>query len=232
MTLTKRSSMDLTEGPFLKKIISFILPLILTGLLQNLYNAADLVVVGRFRGELALASVGATSALTNLLVGLFMGLSAGAGVVAAHHIGARSWKKVEKVVHSSVLLAMILGTVVAIVGFFLAPQMLRWMDTPENIFSGAAVYLRIILCGVPGSLTYNYCAALVRSTGDTRHPMIFLSISGLANVILNLVMVLLFGMGVEGVAIATIASQYLSAGMILVFMSRSRRWICSLHRGI
>ena len=132
MTLTKRSSMDLTEGPFLKKIISFIIPLILTGLLQNLYNAADLVVVGRFRGELALAAVGCTGALTNLIVGLFMGLSVGAGVLVAHAIGAGEHDRVERVVHNSILLSVILGVIVAIVGFAFAPRLLLLMDTPEK----------------------------------------------------------------------------------------------------
>ena len=150
-----------------------------------------------------------------------MGLSVGAGVLVAHAIGANEQERVQKVVHNSVLLAAILGIVVAIGGFIFAPQLLRLMDTPETVLAGATLYLRIILCGVPASMLYNYCAAMVRSTGDTKHPLIFLTISGVVNVVLNVILVALFGMGVEGVAIATIASQYLSAGMILVFMMRS-----------
>ena len=222
---TKRRELNMTEGPFLKKIVLFLIPLVLTGLLQTLYNAADLVVVGRFRGELALAAVGCTGALTNLIVGLFMGLSVGAGVLVAHGIGANDRERVQKVVHNSVLLAAVLGVVVAVVGFIFAPQLLRLMDTPETVLASATLYLRIILCGVPASMLYNYCASMVRSTGDTKHPLIFLTVSGLVNVGLNLILVVIFGMGVDGVAIATIASQYLSAGMILVFMMRSDSWV-------
>ncbi len=219
--VTKRQEINMTEGPFLKKIILFLIPLVLTGLLQTLYNAADLVVVGRFRGELALAAVGCTGSLTNLIVGLFMGLSVGAGVLVAHAIGAGEQERVEKTVHNSVLLASILGVFVAIVGVIFAPQLLALMDTPSTVLADATLYLRIILCGVPASMLYNYCAAMVRSTGDTKHPLIFLTVAGVVNVVLNVILVAVFGFGVEGVAIATIASQYLSAGMILVFMMRS-----------
>jgi len=218
---TKRQELNMTEGPFLKKIVLFLIPLVLTGLLQTLYNAADLVIVGRFRGELALAAVGCTGALTNLIVGLFMGLSVGAGVLVAHAIGANDHERVEKVVHNSVLLSVVLGVIVAVVGFIFAPQLLVLMDTPDTVLASATLYLRIILCGVPASMLYNYCASMVRSMGDTKHPLIFLTISGVVNVVLNLFFVAVFGMGVEGVAIATIASQYLSAIMILVFMMRS-----------
>lgn len=222
---TKRREINMTEGPFLKKIVLFIIPLMLTGILQTLYNAADLVVVGRFRGEMALAAVGCTGALTNLIVSLFMGLSVGAGVLVAHAIGANEPERVEKAVHSSVLLSGVLGVVVAVGGFIFAPQLLAMMDTPESVMAGATIYLRIILCGVPASLLYNYCAAMVRSTGDTKHPLIFLTVSGVVNVVLNLIFVVVLGMDVEGVALATIASQYLSAGMILVFMMRSNSCI-------
>ncbi len=217
----KRSEMNMTEGPFFKKILLFIVPLVLTGLLQSFYNAADLVVVGHFKGQTALAAVGSTGALTNLVVGLFMGLSVGAGVVVAHHMGALDYKNVEKVVHSAILMAGILGVFVGACGVIFAPQLLAWMDTPVNVIDSSVLYIRIIFCGVPASMIYNYCASMVRSTGDTRHPLVFLSISGLVNVLLNVIMVAGLGFGVEGVAIATIASQYLSAAMILVFMHRS-----------
>ncbi len=217
----QKRPVNMTEGPFLKKIIVFVIPLVLTGLLQSLYNAADLAVVGRFRGELALAAVGSTGSLTNLIVGLFMGLSAGVGVVVAYYMGAERYKTVSRVVHNSVLIAMILGVFVTGLGFLFAPALLRWMDTPETVIEGAVLYIRIIFCGVPASMTYNYCAAMLRSTGDTKRPLLFLSISGLTNVILNLILVVGFGFGVEGVAIATIASQYLSATMVLVYMSRT-----------
>ncbi len=214
--------MNMTEGPFLKKTILFILPLIATGLLQSLYNAADLAVVGRFDGEVALAAVGSTGSLTNLIVGLFMGLSVGAGVMVAHRMGAKQYDAVEQVVHTAVLLSVILGIALGIFGFIAAPWFLRWMDTPETVIESAILYLRIIFCGVPGSMCYNYCASMLRSTGDTKRPLIFLTVSGLVNIVLNLVLVIGFGMGVAGVAIGTIASQYLSAVMIVVYMLRTK----------
>lgn len=216
-----KQEMNMTEGPFLKKIIVFIIPLILTGLLQNLYNAADLAVVGFFRGELSLAAVGSTGALTNLIVGLFMGLSVGAGVVVANKLGALEYDRVSKVLHSAVLLAAVLGVAVGVIGFVFARPLLELMDTPDTVIDLSVLYIRIIFCGMPGSLIYNYCAAMVRSTGDTKHPLIFLSISGLVNVILNLLLVAGMGMGVEGVAIGTIVSNYLSAALILGFMAKS-----------
>ena len=216
-----RNSINMTEGPFLKKIIVFVIPLILTGLLQCFYNAADLAVVGRFEGETALAAVGSTGALNNLIVGLFMGLSVGAGVVVAHHMGALKYKRVNKVVHSAVLLAAVLGVVVAVLAVIFTRPLLLWMDTPANVLAEAVLYTRIVFCGIPASMVYNYCASMVRSTGDTKHPLIFLSIAGVVNVMLNLVLVIFFHMGVAGVAIGTIVSQYLSAGMIVVFMHRS-----------
>ena len=217
----RRNEINMTEGPFLKKIIFFVIPLILTGLLQCLYNAADLAVVGRFEGELALAAVGSTGSLNNLIVGLFMGLSVGAGVVVAQHMGALKYKRVNKVVHSAFLLACVLGVFVGAIGVIFARPLLVWMDTPANVLDPAVLYTRIIFCGIPASMVYNYCASMVRSTGDTKHPLIFLSISGVVNVILNLVLVIFFHMGVAGVAIGTIASQYLSATMIVIFMHRS-----------
>ena len=217
----KRNEINMTEGPFFKKIVRFIIPLILTGFLQSFYNAADLAVIGFFKGEIALAAVGSTGSLTNLIVGLFMGLSVGAGVVVAHQLGALKYKRVSKVVHSAILLAGILGVIVMILGVILARPLLALMDTPASVIDSSVLYIRIIFCGVPGSMVYNYCAAMVRSTGDTKHPLIFLSISGVANVVLNILLVAGFGFGVEGVAIATILSQYLSAVMILVFMARS-----------
>ena len=216
----KAKEVNLTEGPFLKKIIVYIIPLMLTGLLQCLYNAVDLMVVGRFRGEIALAAVGTTGALTNLIVGLFMGLSVGAGVVVAQHIGALEFKRVEKVVHSSVSMAAILGIAVGTVGFVGAEQFLIWMGTPENVLPDATLYLRIIFCGIPASMVYNYCAAIVNATGETKKPLVFLAISGAVNLLLNIILVVFCGMGVEGVAIGTIASQYLSAVMVIVYMRR------------
>ena len=224
-----KHEMDMTEGPLFKKIVIFSLPLILTGLLQCFYNAADLIVVGRFSDEavahIALAAVGSTGALNNLVVGLFMGLSVGAGVCAAQYVGAKQYDRVHKVIHTSVLTAIILGIVVGAFGFIFARDMLELMGTPDNVIYYSTLYIRIIFCGVPFLLLYNYCAAILRSTGDTKHPLIFLTISGIVNVCLNIVMVAVFNMGVAGVAIATLASQVLSAVMIVVYMARSDSYI-------
>ena len=216
-----KKEVNLTEGPFLKKIIVYVIPLIFTGLLQCLYNAADLVIVGRFRGSDALAAVGTTGALTNLVVGLFMGLSVGAGVVVAHHVGALEYKRVSRVVHTAVVMAASLGVIVGTVGFIFARTFLMWMDTPDTIIDAATLYLRIIFCGVPASLIYNYCASMVNSVGETKRPLIFLAISGAVNLLLNVVLVVGCGMGVDGVAIGTIASQYLSAILIIGYMMKT-----------
>ncbi len=224
-TKAYKHEMDMTEGPLFKKILIFSLPLVLTGLLQCFYNAADLVIVGHFNGHIALAAVGNTSALNNLIVGVFMGLSVGAGVCAAQYIGSREYDRVRKVVHTSVLTSVILGIAVGIFGFIFAPQLLRLMDTPDSVIEHSTLYIRIIFCGVPANLLYNYCASILRSSGDTKHPLIFLTVSGLANVVLNIVLVTAFDMGVEGVAVATVASQVLSAVMVVVYMCRSDSYL-------
>ena len=216
-----KKSVDMTQGPFLKKMIAFAIPLVISGLLQSLYNAADLVIVGRYRGDVALAAVGSTGAISTLTVGLFMGLAVGAGVSVAHHIGAKELYEVKKVVHSSLLISAILGVIIAVAGFFAAEGLLRWMDTPETVIAHAALYMKIIFLGVPASMVFNYAAAMIRSAGDSRRPMIFLAISGLANVLLNVIFVKYFGMGVDGVAIATIVSQYLSAAMSLAYLFKT-----------
>ncbi len=210
----------MTEGPFFKKMLVFAIPIILTGLLQCFYNAADLVVVGQFRGDLAVAAVGSTGSLTNLIVGLFMGLSVGSGVCVAHHIGAKEPEEVKKVVHTSVVLSLICGIVIAVVGFFLSESLLQMMDTPPNVLPLATLYMQIIFLGVPASMLYNYVAAMMRSAGDSKHPLIFLAISGVVNVLLNVLLITVFDMSVDGVAIATIASQYLSAIMAIVYLVR------------
>jgi len=216
-----KKKLDMTEGPFLKKMVLFAIPMILTGLLQSLYNAADLVVVGQFRGDMAVAAVGSTGALTNLIVGLFMGLSVGSGVLVAHYIGAKQDDEVKKVVHTSVIVSAVLGVIISIIGFFLSGKFLELMGTPADVLPGATLYLKIIFLGVPASMMYNYIAAMLRSAGDSQRPLIFLTISGLVNIALNIVLVTAFGMGVDGVAIATIISQYLSAIMAFVYLMKT-----------
>ena len=216
-----KKTVDMTEGPFLKKMIIFAIPLIISGLLQSLYSAADLIVVGFFKGDVAVAAVGCTGSITNLTVGLFMGMSVGAGVSVAHHIGAKELDEVKKVTHTSVLLSAVLGLFIGVVGFFLSGTLLSLMGTPGEVLPYATLYMRIIFIGVPASLVYNYAAAMIRSAGDSKRPMIFLAISGIVNVLLNIVLVSVFGMGVEGVAIATIVSQYLSATMAIVYLMKT-----------
>lgn len=216
-----KKTVDMTEGPFLKKMIAFAIPLIITGLLQSFYNAADLIIVGFFRGDVAVAAVGSTGSITNLTVGLFMGLSVGSGVAVAHYVGAKQPEDVKKVAHTSILISAILGVVIAIVGFFMARTLLSWMDTPADVIEHSTLYMKIIFLGVPASMVYNYAASMIRSVGDSTRPMIFLAISGLVNVVLNFALITMFGLGVDGVAIATIASQYLSAIMAIVYMTRT-----------
>ena len=216
-----KKTVDMTEGPFFKKMIIFAIPLIISGILQSLYNAADMIIVGLYRGDVAVAAVGSTGSITNLTVGLFMGLSVGAGVSVAHHIGAKEYGEVKKVVHTSVLLSAILGIIIGAVGFFASETLLTMMDTPSEVLPYSTLYMQIIFLGVPASMVYNYASSMIRSAGDSKRPMIFLAISGLANVMLNVIFITVFGMGVEGVAIATIVSQYLSAAMSLVYLART-----------
>lgn len=219
MTLSQKKA-DPFSGSLMKNIIFFSIPLILTGLLQTFYNAADLMVVGFFDGETALAAVGNTGSINNLVVGLFMGLSVGAGVCVAHDVGANRRDSITKVVHTSILVALILGVAVSVFGVLFAPKLLALMDTPENVISLSTLYIRIVFCGIPFSMVYNYSAAMLRSTGDTKHPLIFLSIAGLVNVVTNVVLVAIFKLGVAGVAIATLLSQALSCAMIVIFLIR------------
>ena len=210
----------MTEGPLLGKIIRYSIPLILTGILSLLYNAVDLIVVGRFSGTESLAAVGATGSLNALMINVFLGISTGAGVVAAQHFGAKEEREVSKVLHTSVISAVFGGLLLMVIGELFSGNFLAMMGTPEEILPLSSKYMKIIFLGVPGNLIYNYCASVLRASGDTKRPLFFLSISGIANVFLNLLLVLVFHMGVSGVAIATITSQYLSAVMMLGYLSR------------
>lgn len=208
----------MTCGPFLKKIMIFSVPLILTGILQLAYNTADIVVVGRFVGKEALAAVGSTGSLVNLFVNIFLGLSMGSGVMVARHIGARDDKRVSDCVHTSMLLSVFCGILIGIVGFFLSGEMLKLMQVPDDVLELATLYLKVYFLGSPGLMVYNFGASIVRATGDTKRPLVILAASGGVNVILNLVLIIVFKFGVEGVAIATIISQYISAIMIVAYL--------------
>lgn len=213
--------MDMTTGAMLPKVLKFSGPLILTGILQLLYNAADVVVVGQFAGAQALAAVGSTGALINLLINLFMGLSVGTSVVIAKSLGAGDYPRVQQGVHTSVTVAGLAGVGVGIMGFFLARPLLELMASPEDVIGDATLYVQIYFLGMPANMLYNFGAAILRAVGDTRRPLYYLTVAGIVNVILNLVLVIVFHLGVAGVAIATVVSQIISAVLVIVCLMRS-----------
>ncbi len=217
-----RHEIDMTEGPLLPKILAFSGPLVLTGILQLLYNAADVIVVGNYAGHEALAAVSSTGSLINLLVNVFMGLSVGASVAVARHYGARDIIAMRKAEHTAMTLALFMGVGVGIFGFLLARPLLQLMDSPPDVIDGAALYVRIYFLGMPANMLYNFGAATMRAVGDTRRPMVYLMISGLVNVLLNLLLVIVFHLDVAGVAIATVASQVVSMVLVLLCLFRTR----------
>lgn len=218
----KSYEVNMTEGPLLKKIILFAIPLMLTGMLQLLYNAADIVVVGKFAGDASLAAVGSTTSLINLIVNTFLGLSLGAGVVVAQSIGSRNKARLHRTVHTSMFLSLFLGIGVGALGVVLCRPILVLMGSPAEVLDKAALYMRVYFLGTPGFLIYNFGAAILRSTGDTKRPLFILSISGIANVLLNLVFVIYFKMDVAGVALATIISQYISAIWVVIILIKEQ----------
>ena len=217
-----RHEMDMTEGPLLPKILAFSGPLILTGIMQLLYNAADVIVVGNYAGHEALAAVSSTGALINLLVNVFMGLSVGASVVIARCYGARDIKAARKAEHTAMTLALFMGIGVGAAGFFLARPLLQLMGSPPDVIDGATLYVQIYFLGMPANMLYNFGAATLRAVGDTKRPMYYLMIAGMVNVLLNLLLVIVFHMDVDGVAIATVASQVVSMVLVLVCLLRTR----------
>ncbi len=216
----------LTEGPILSRIILFTLPLIATAVLQLLFNTADVMVVGRWGGETAaeretaLAAVGSCGALTNLIVNLFFGLSVGAGVGVAHSIGAKLYRDVSETVHTAVLSSLVCGAVVTVFGLLAARPLLIMMGTDPTVLDQAVPYMCAYFCGMPANMLYNYCASMLRSSGDTTRPLIFLSVAGVVNVGLNLVMVIVFHLGALGVGVATAASHWTSCILIVAYMMR------------
>lgn len=212
---TKQYEMDMCSGPILRKTLMFALPLMLSSILQLLFNAADIVVVGKFAGDNSLAAVGSNTALINLLTNLFIGLSIGANVVAARHYGAKAWDDLRRTVHTAMLLSMLSGALLLVLGVIGAEQMLIWMQTPEEVLPLATVYLRIYFLGMISTMVYNFGSALLRAVGDTKRPLYFLLCAGIINVILNLLFVIGFQMDVMGVAIATVISETVSALLVL-----------------
>ena len=218
---TGRYEIDMTRGAMLPKVLIFTVPLILTGILQLLYNAADTIVVGRFAGTEALAAVGSTSSMINLLVNLLIGMSVGASVVIARAFGAGDVKQVRRGVHTAITLALGGGVVVGIFGAVFARPLLELMGNPEDVIDMATTYMCIFFLGMPFNMLYNFGAGILRATGDTRRPLLYLSVAGLINVALNLLLVIVFHMGVSGVAIATVVSQLVSSVLTIICLMRS-----------
>lgn len=222
MTKQKKSfEIDMCNGPLLGKILLFSIPLMLSGILQLLFNAADIIVVGRFVGHQALAAVGSTGSLINLLVNVFIGLSVGTNVMVANYYGARKYEQVRETVHTSVLTSLVCGCALIAAGVLLAAPLLSLMGTPDDVLGQATLYMRIYFAGMPVILLYNFGAAILRAIGDTRRPLYFLLFAGVINVLLNLFFVIQLHMGVAGVALATVLSQAVSAGLIVHTLLKS-----------
>ena len=218
-------ALDMTRGSILSNLIRFFLPLALSSILQLLYNAADVMVVGRFAGAQSLAAVGSSGSLVNLMTLLFSGLATGVNVLVSHANGAKNNEKVAVATHTAIALSILLGVLTMAIGQILARPLLEITSCPEDVIDFAGVYLRIYFLGLPASMIYNFGANVIRSVGDTKSPLLYLSVSGILNVILNLILVIFFHMGVAGVAIATVASQVLSAVLVLRHLTKENNAI-------
>ena len=209
--MKKQNTSLMTEGPFFKKIVLFAIPVTLTGLLQIVYNTADTAVVGQFAGKTALAAVGSTGSMISLIVNLFTGLSMGAGVLTARMLGAKNPEGTRRTVHTAMGLSLLSGFGICLLGVLFSPTLLKWMQAPADTIGLSTLYVRIYFLGAPGSMAFNFGAAIIRATGDTGRPLKYLAASGAVNVLLNLFTIIVLHWGVAGVAVATITSQYLTA---------------------
>lgn len=227
--MKKTYAVDMINGPLFTRLLVYALPLVLSGVLQLLFNAADIVVVGKFTGSHALAAVGSTSSLINLLVNLFIGISIGANVLVARYCGAKDAKNAEETVHTAIMVSLIGGIVMIFVGVLFARPLLEFMGTPDDVINHSVLYMRIYFLGMPFFMLYNFGSAILRAVGDTRRPLYFLSIAGVVNVVFNLFFVIVFHMGVAGVALATIISQGISAVLILLCLINTEG-MCQLHK--
>ena len=205
----------MVNGSIMDKMISFALPLMLSGILQLLFNAVDIIVVGRFSGSQSLAAVGSTSSLINMLTNLFIGISLGANVLAARFYAAGKHKEMSETVHTAIATAFVSGVIMIFVGIFLSRPALELMDTPSDVIELSTLYIRIYFLGMPFFMLYNYGAAILRAVGDTKRPLIFLVISGVINACLNMLLVIVFHLDVAGVAIATVISQVISCVLVI-----------------
>lgn len=216
--MIKSHQIDMTQGAIFPKLLEFSVPLIFSSILQLLFNAADIVVVGRFAGDNSLAAVGSTGSLINLLVNLFMGLSIGTNVLAANYFGQKNKNKLQETVHTSMLISVISGIILTIIGVIFTTPILESMQTPEEVLKLASIYLRIYFYGITSSMIYNFGSALLRAQGDTKRPLLILLLSGIVNIILNLIFVINLKLDVAGVAYATVISQTISAIIVVIIL--------------
>lgn len=219
--MSKSYQINMTEGNILPKIIKFSIPLMLSGMLQLFFNAADVIVVGRYAGDEALAAVGSTGALINLLINLFIGISIGASVLMGQAIGARDYNDAQDSLHTAMLTGLIGGIIMIFVGQVVSRPMLELMQTPDDVIELSSLYMKIYFMGMPGFMLYNFGAAILRAAGDTKRPLYYLFVSGIINVILNLYFVIVLKTSVDGVAYATIISEAISAILIVICLMRS-----------
>lgn len=217
-----RYEIDMCSGSILKKMILFAVPLMCSGVLQLLFNAADVIVVGKFAGDNSLAAVGSTTSLIGLLTNLFIGLSVGGNVLTAHFYGAKQEKELQETVHTAITLSLISGVVLTIVGVFGAETVLHWMDTPPEVLDKAVIYLRIYFAGITATMVYNFGSAILRAIGDTKRPLYFLFTAGIINILLNLFFVIRCKMDVAGVGLATVIAQCISACLVVRCLMKER----------
>ena len=215
---TNSKTRDMTEGTIWKHLILFSIPLLIGNLFQQLYNLVDSIVVGNFVGSEALAAVGTSTPIINMLVGFFMGVATGAGVVISNYFGAKEHKNLEESIHTTLLLTMILGVVFTVIGIAIAPAMLHLMATPEDVFGDACTYLRIFFGGIWALMIYNMGSGILRAVGDSKRPLYFLCLTSITNIILDLLLVIVFDLGVLGVALATVSSEIISAVLVLAVL--------------
>lgn len=213
--MSKSYEIDMCSGPILKKVLVFSIPLMLSGVLQLLFNAADIIVVGRFAGSQSLAAVGSTTSLINLLINIFIGLSIGVNVMVARYYGAKLHKDVSETVHTAIAISLLSGLFLVVVGFFSSRFLLELMGTPDDVIDKAVLYMQIYFAGMPAIMAYNFGSAILRAIGDTKRPLYFLLLSGIVNIVLNLFFVIEFHMDVAGVALATVLSQCISTVLVL-----------------
>lgn len=226
--MKKKKNLDMTEGSVIKSILLFSIPLLIGNIFQQLYNTVDSVIAGNFIGKEALAAIGSSNSLINLLIGLFLGIASGAGVVISQYYGAKDEEKMQWAVHTSIAVSLIGGVLLTVLGVLLSPQILKWMGTPAEIMEQSVVYLRIFFCGSVFNIVYNMGAGILRGVGDSRRPLYYLCVTSVINVVLDLLFVIVFHMGISGAALATILSQGISAVLVVNALVKDRD-IYTLH---